>query len=77
MGAVGRGAGHRSMKLGSAVGGEGTEFVAVSAQGALDSAVWAEAAGGEGGGGPSSCGIISLSLSLVQELRSSGGPLSL
>ena len=40
-------------------------------EGAVFSAVWAE-----GGGGPSSCGIISMSL--VQELQSSGGaPLSL
>ena len=56
VGAVGRGAGHRSMKLGGAVGGEGAEFVAVSAQGALVSAVWAEGAGG-GGSGFSSCRV--------------------
>ena len=56
---------------------QGAVVSAEGGEGAAVSAVWAEGGGGRGGGGPSSCGIVSPSLSLVQELQSSeGAPLS-
>ena len=46
---------------------QGAVVSAVQAEGGggqYSSAEWAEGAGGEGGGGPSSCGIITMSLVL-------------